>query len=606
MPRDLGQSARPLRLLAAITTIAALFVARDLLIPISLAVLLTLLLSPLVWRLGRMGIPRALAVVLVVAAAGAMTLGIGALVVKQGLELTARLPDYRVNLINKVRDIKSTGGGGTLAKVSGTIKELRQELATTNPSTEPVVVASDPRHGAKPMRVEVVESSPEIGDLATMIAGPLLQPLAALGITALLLIFLLLHSDDVRDRLIWLAGMRQISLTTSAADEVATRISRYLRMQLLINVCFGMMIFLGLSVVGVPNGLLWGAAAVALRFVPFLGPWIAGLLPTLLAAAVFPHWGHAFASIAVFAGAELVTNLVLEPWLYSASTGISSLGVVVAAVFWTWLWGPIGLILAVPMTVCLVVVGKHVPQFAVFAQLLGAESAVPMVGKLYQRLLVGDETASSLLVSEAMPDRRIAEVCDEVLLPVLREIKRDLMADVITRAQARDALQLLENLTGADELALLPTRSVHPTLLSIAVQNEVDDTAARLFAMAAIKEGIATDVVSSHALAGEVAARVQKSGPRFAVIVQVSPISPAHNRRIIKALLGLPAPPSLIIDLFARAPSSSRFSSGNLRSERDFSAALARLVEQHSVKPAEDAAPALAEPALIGASRDIR
>ncbi|HVT89285.1 MAG TPA: AI-2E family transporter [Tepidisphaeraceae bacterium] len=527
------------RLIALLLSIAALYLARDILVPTALAVLLTFLLSPLVVRFERWRIPHIPAVVITIVLTLIFTLSLGFLVGGQVVDLSRKLPDYKENLVTRVREIRKSSSG-TFARLTGTFTEIKQELAASQPSTAPASVDGLgllPQPPIDhPMKVEIVGSpSVDYLGITSMVAGSFVFPLSQLLVTLLLLIFLLLHQADVRDRLVWVAGMRQISLTTAAMEEVADRISKYLRTEAIVNTSFGLMIAIGLGIFGVPNAMLWGVVAGLLRFVPFVGPWIAASLTMLLTIAVFPGWSRPLGVVCMYAVMELFTNMVLEPWLYSASTGISSLGVVVASVFWAWVWGPVGLILAVPITVSLAVLGKHVPQFALIHYLFWSDASVPLVARLYQRLLVRDEYTVEQIVQEQLKESPFDAVCDRLLLPTLQHLKRDQLSGLINAEQVRDSLALFDSTCLADSHTK-PSES-KLTLLCVAAQNEIDAAAAKLLACAAEKKGIAAEAISSQSLASETAARVDESGVSWVAIVQVAPISRTHIRHLMKTLV---------------------------------------------------------------------
>src|SRR4051794_5682369 len=420
-------AARPIRIISAILVVALLYFARDVLIPASLAVLLTFLLHPLALRLVRLGLNRAIAVALTVILATGVAGGVGYLVGMQFVDLSQKLPQYEGNLRQKIRSIRSTGG--TFTRLSHTINDLKHEIATTQPATTATAenapaqaVPVVPVPADRPVPVQVVNEGPDLLELVARFAPPVLVPVSESAIVLLLLIFLLLYSEDVRERLVWFAGMRQISLTTAALDEAAQRISGYLRMLSIVNLTYGGMIALCLWALGVPTPFLWGALAGVLRFIPFVGPWIAAILPTLMGIAVFEGWRGPVEIVIAFAIVELITNMILEPWLYGRSAGISGLGVVCAAVFWAWLWGPVGLILSVPLTVCLLVIGKYVPQLAVLNQLFGENVEMPKPVRLYQRVLVGDDLTAGQMIDKEMKKGKFAELCERLFLPVLQEL----------------------------------------------------------------------------------------------------------------------------------------------------------------------------------------
>lgn len=583
---------RPLRLVTLMLVIATLYFAREILIPAALAILFTFLLYPPVNRLRRLGLPRVLAVAIVVTASIGLSGAVGYVVTRQVVDLTERLPDYQENLRAKVREIR-TSGSGKLAKVTETLTELKRELATSQPATAAVMpvpgsVISVPEPA--PLKVDVVGDEPDLSTIAASVAAPLFIPLAQAAITILLVIFILLHADNIRERLITIAGMRQISLTTAAVDEAGTRIGGFLRMQALVNACYGLMVAVGLSVFGVPNALLWGVLGMLLRFVPYLGPWIAAAMPTLLAFAVFPGWARPIGVIAMFCVVELITNMILEPWLYGSSAGISSLGVVLAAVFWAWIWGPVGMILAVPITACLVVMGKHFPQLSLLHQLFGCDVDVPSVGSLYQRLLVGDEDSAEEMVESHIRDNSLVEACDSLLLPALSELKRDAAAGLIQPGQVRRAIAIMDMV--CDLRAAAPARD--PALVCIAGHDEIDAAAARLLARAAEQAGIQTETISSHALSNEAAQRAADSGAEWICIVQVPPHSSLHLRRLSRAVRARLGDSARVIELCygsARAGRSDAHDDRPTARRESTVASVLRRLKEHASVPREPARP---------------
>jgi predicted PurR-regulated permease PerM len=573
---------RPLRLIALFATIAALYFARELFRPAALAVLFTFLLLPLVRRLRDLGVNRTVAVVLTVVAAGGVTLGVGLLVGKQVVDLSLRLPDYRENLRAKARALRQSGEGA-VGRLAGTIRELEQELSTTNPATDAVAQGAQGAQPSTPVKVQVISDGPEVTEVATSLLGPLLFPIAEGAIVVLLLIFFLHNSDDLRDRLVSLSGMRQISLTASAMNEIAQRVGQYMRAQLRINLCYGVMLGIGLWFIGLPNALLWGVMGFLLRFVPYVGPWMAAVLPTLLSIAAFPGWSRVFAVGGLFVVVELVTNLVLEPWLYGASAGMSTIGVVVASVFWAWLWGPVGLLVAVPITICLVVAGKHLPQLAMLHQLIGSDADVPAVARMYQHLLLGDADSADDVLAQAVKTRPLPEVCDSLLLPALSELKRDHAEGVIDARQVTQALEAMDLTVPAP-----PSRESSPGLKVVCVggQNEIDQCAARLFAAACGSRGVSAEALPGGVLANEAAELAHRSGASHVLIIQVRPVSHAHSKRLIMALSSR-LESAQVIDLSAATAepmeSGEADSPAPHRREFSFARVIAELAEKASV-----------------------
>jgi predicted PurR-regulated permease PerM len=337
--------------------IATLYFARDLLIPLALAALLTFLLAPLVRRLERwMG--RIGAVLLVVATIFSMIGMAGWVLTRQLVDLATRLPDYKVNIETKIHSFQLPSGGA-FKRLSETVEELKKDLSGSDAPTvsqasgKPTTAVAVPARASPTLPVQVVETSKANPlQLLQVIISPLLGPLGTIGLVILLVIFMLLKREDLRSRLIRLIGQGRISDTTRALDDAGRRVSRYLLMQLLVNVTYGIAVAIGISFLGVPNAILWGAFATLLRFIPYIGPWIAAAFPIILSLAVSPSWMTPLLTLGLFVVLELISSNVAEPWLYGSSTGVSSFALIVAAVFWTWLWGPIGLLLATPLTVC--------------------------------------------------------------------------------------------------------------------------------------------------------------------------------------------------------------------------------------------------------------
>ena len=243
--------------------------------------------------------------------------------------------------------------------------------------------------------------------------------LGSTGIVIILVVFFLVRREDLRDRFIRLVGKGQVTVTTQMLEDAATRVSRYLSMQFLINATFGISVGIGLYLIGVPNAILWGILAATLRFIPYIGPWIAAAMPIGLSMAISTGWVAPILTVGLFVVLELFSSNVMEPWLYGKNTGVSAVAVLVAAVFWTWLWGLVGLLLATPLTVCLLVIGKHVPQLSFLDILLGNEPVFEPKKRVYQRLLAGDQEEATELVDDDLENKPLVEVYDTVLIPAL-------------------------------------------------------------------------------------------------------------------------------------------------------------------------------------------
>ena len=382
---------RVVGLAAAAIVLAGLYLAQDVLIPIALAVLLSFLLSPVVTRLERWGVPRVASVVAVVFVAFGAICGLGYAVYAGASDLGEALPDYQANIVDKLQRLP-VGGGVFTTNVAETAKQVQEVFATTQPTTLPggetggaILLGQKFGTPDDPLYVKPVEEEQSAVTQLAYFAGLALGPLGTAGLVLVFVVFILLQRDDLRDRLIRLIGGGQLNIATQALDDAGTRISRYLVAQGIVNGSYGLVIALGLVVIGLtlgggvlfPSFALWGLLCAALRFIPYVGPWVAALFPTVVAFAAFENSGVFFAVAAMFVVVELLSNNVMEPLLYGSSTGMSPVAILIAAVFWTWLWGPIGLVMATPLTVCLVVIGKYVPQLAFFDVILGDEPVLP-------------------------------------------------------------------------------------------------------------------------------------------------------------------------------------------------------------------------------------
>ena len=256
-----------------------------------------------------------------------------------------------------------------------------------------------------PMPVEIVNGL-SAQTVAQSVLGPIISPVGTAAMVVVFVVFMLIERENLRNRIIHLIGSRQLNVATQALDDAASRVSRYLLMQLIVNSAFGFVIAVGLFFIGVPNPLVWGILATVLRFLPYIGPWIAATIPIVLASAVFQGWTRPLLVLALFIANELIANNLIEPWLYGASTGISTMGILVSAVFWTWLWGPVGLVMATPLTVCLVVMGRYVPHMSFLHTLLSDEEVLSPDARFYQRLLAMDPEEATDIAEEYLHDAR--------------------------------------------------------------------------------------------------------------------------------------------------------------------------------------------------------
>jgi len=438
------------------TVLAILYFGRDVLVPITLAGILSLLIAPLVRFVRRCGAGQTLSVAVAVLTVFLAVATSAAVIATQAASMAANLPRYEHTLRRKA---------ATLTALSvQRLPFLDQAGHMLEPAAEPHAPASPGASVPAPLPVEIHAPQPTSLDLLAKVLGSIWVPLETAGIVLVVLIFLLLEHEAVRDRFIRLAGGTDIRATTLALNDAGERLSRFFVSQFLVNLGVGCAVGLGLSLIGLPHGLLWGAMTGMLRFVPYIGVWIAALFSVLLAAAVDPSWSPAVDTLSLFVLVELIASQLVEPQLYGHSTGLSPLSVVIAAIFWSWLWGPVGLIVSTPLTLCLVVAGRHIKALSMLDVLLGNTQALTMPQRFYQRALSGD--SQEIIASGRAFLRRnaFAAYCDVVLMPALALARIDLDTGAITRDQqirVRDVMvSVIAALGGAGrKFAWRPARS---------------------------------------------------------------------------------------------------------------------------------------------------
>ena len=416
-------------LAAGVVTIAALYCARDVLVPITLAVLLSFVLAPLVGLLRRLKLGRVPAVLAAVVLALGVILGLGAVIGVQVAQLAGDVPLYASTIERKV-DVVRDYTVGRLTKLTG---QLGQQMAPAAP-----VAPSAKTNKPAPIPVEVRQPEPGPMAIAERLLTPVLSPLATMGIVFIVAVFILMQQEDLRDRMIRLFGSGDLHRTTAAMDDAAARLSRYFLSQLAVNACFGLIVALGLAVIGVPNWVLWGIIAALMRFVPYIGAFAAALFPLTLAAAVDPGWTMVLYTLALFLVLEPVVGQVVEPLVYGHSTGLSPVSVVISAIFWAWLWGPVGLILSMPLSLCLVVLGRHIERLGFIDVLLGDQPALTPAESFYQRILAGDADEALDQAEVLLRDRALSSYYDEVALKGLELAANDSLRGVLTDDQLRN------------------------------------------------------------------------------------------------------------------------------------------------------------------------
>ena len=518
--------------LVAGAIVAALYFGREVLLPMALAVLLSFVLAPPVKLLQRLHLPRFAAVTIVVLLAFGVIFGLGTLMFAQVSQLAGDLPRYQSNLGEKIQALRGAAtASGTLEQASQVLRNLQKEL--DRPKTAKPASPAAPDASAlpdRPIPVEVRQPDPgALQTLATLIA-PLIHPLATTGIIIIFVVFFLLQQQDLRNRLIRIAGSHDLQRTTLAMDDAGKRLSRLFLMQLALNAAFGLIIGVGLWAIGVPSAPLWGLLAMVLRFVPYIGAIVAAIFPLIVATAVDPGWSMMLMTAALFLIVEPLIGHVIEPMVYGHSSGLSPVAVVVSATFWTWLWGPIGLILATPLTVCLVVLGRHVEHLKFLEVLLSDRPALSPSENAYQRMLAGDPIEATEQAQSLLKDRTLTEYYEQILMGALRlawadlqrgrldqqeaqrirntvsELVEDLESHNDSRRAASDdgvplgKLKQLEDIDSAEASPSPPINPVEGTVLCIPGLGLLDETVAMPLAQLLRREGIPAEAKETETL----------------------------------------------------------------------------------------------------------
>src|SRR5882672_11509692 len=563
----------------AVIIIATLYFGREIFIPIAMAILLSFVLAPLVGLLQRIRVPRGIAVVSVVILAFGLIFAMGSLLASQLTQLAGDLPRDQSTISEKIQSFReTTAGRGTLERASGMLKDLSKELDKPNAESAPAagpLLSPKAATPLSPVPVEVRQPDPGALESLRALISPLLHPLATTGIIIIFVIFILLQREDLRNRLIRLAGSHDLQRTTAALDDAASRLSRLFLIQLLLNGTFGVVIGIGLWLIGTPSAILWGILAAVLRFVPYIGAAIAAAFPLALAVAVDPGWTMLLWTLALFLVVEPVVGHVIEPMVYGHSTGLSPVAVVASATFWTALWGPIGLVLATPLTVCLVVLGRHVERLEFLDVMLGDRPALSPPEIFYQRMLAGDPTEAAEKAEEFLKERSLSSYYDEVALKGLQlaqadsergaldherlakikdavaEFATDLSeqddrpppkVSATTDAEATSAVESVaedapyENLPILGKSELLPEwQSEHP-VLCVAGRSLIDEAAAIMLGQLSTAHGLKARVEAAEALSTANIFRLETTGVMIVCLVYLDLSAPAHMRYAVRRL----------------------------------------------------------------------
>jgi predicted PurR-regulated permease PerM len=535
---DTSQTLKPWVIFAGcVLVIVVLYWAQAVLVPIALAVLLTFVLTPPVsWLerwLGR--VPAVLAAVtLVFIVLGLASWGLA----RQMDHLADDLPTYRVNILAKIADVRGAGKGGSVEKLQETIEGIKTDLGQSSAPT-----------GTASRRV-VVTSELVTGFSGFSWLGPIVGPVGTAGLVLALVIFMLLERRDLRDRLIGLFGHGQLTVTTKAFDEAGTRLSRQLLMQSLVNLVYGIAAGIGLYVLGVPYPFVWAALGAALRFIPYIGPVIGAGAPILVSLAALPGWAGPLLVVGLFIVLELFTNLVLETVLYAGAAGVSQVALLVSLAFWTWLWGPLGLLMATPLTVCLVVLGKHVPGLEFVGMLMADTPALAPEFGYYQRLLARDQGEAADLIEQHIKTEAPRSVYDALLLPALNYAERDRLEQRLSLDEETAVIDATrELLSDAAEssrrLQPEPSPPDDPTLpgpreplrvLGFAINGVADELALQMLGHLLDDLPIVVEIVKGRMLASELVSLVQAQGASVVCLADLPPSPPSKTRYLVKRL----------------------------------------------------------------------
>jgi predicted PurR-regulated permease PerM len=541
-----------------VLVVVVLYWAHAIFVPFALAILLTFVLAPPVTALERW-VGRVPAVLIVVTLVFTV-LGIAGWVVARQVEhLAGDLPTYRQNIRTKIRDVRGAASGGTVEKLQETIEDIKTDLGTTEASRR-----SAPR--------PVVVTPDENGTYAGFAwLGPVLGPVGTGGLILVTVVFMLLERRDLRDRLIGLFGHGHLAVTTKAFDEAATRVSRQLLMQSLVNLVYGVAAGVGLYLLGVPYPVLWASLGAALRFIPYVGPLLGAGAPIVVSLAALDGWTRPFEVMALFVVLELFTNLVLETMLYAGAAGVSQVALLTSVAFWTWLWGPLGLLMATPLTVCLVVLGKHVPGLEFVGLLMADTPPLAPEHGYYQRLLARDQGEAADLIERHIKTEPPRSVYDVLLLPALNYAERDRLEERLSQEEelivieatrellsdAADSIRRAQPTARADAPPQLEPREPL-RVLGYASNGAADELALEMLAHLLDDLPISIEVTHMRLMAAELVSLVLERGVSVVCLADLPPSPASKTRYLVKRLraafpelrilVGRWAPPALADD----------------------------------------------------------
>jgi predicted PurR-regulated permease PerM len=542
----------------AAVVVAGLSFGRPIFVPLALAILIAFALSPLLRLLRKLPLGRVLSVLLTVLFAVVVILAVGTFIGSQAANMAAQLPQYQTNLAKKIETIRGTATSSNFVRSTTAVFNNLGNAIAGPPPAPATEAGTSKQKSLAPVPVQIVKTRTTPLEVIQSVAGPLLEPLVTITVVIVFVGFILLQKEDLRDRFIRLAGYQDLQRTTLALDEAADRLSQYLFSQTAINTCFGAIIGACLWLIGIPNPGLWGLLSGMLRFVPYVGVPLSAIFPLALGFAIDPGWSKALWTALLYFTLEPLTGQLIEPVVYGRNMGLSAVAVVVAAVFWTWLWGPVGLLLSTPLTMCLVVMGRHVDALKFLDVLLGDQPPLAAEESLYLRMLAGDPDAAALEAEAYIRNNSLIDFFDEIAIKALTLAQRDVDRGVLDRERlsaVRETLDaLIENLSDRDEVPegvekdnKAPPPPPQPAsdvpehwrgrpVWCIAGRGPLDEAAAALLAHLLEKRGIGARVLSANDVSPTHLARLDVSGVQVVCVSYLDPGNYKNAKYLVRRL----------------------------------------------------------------------
>ncbi|MFO1020307.1 MAG: AI-2E family transporter [Planctomycetales bacterium] len=551
-----------------VAVLCGLYWGRPILIPIAMALLLSVLLNPLVHFLRHWGLGRIPAVFVTVIVAGILVTAMGWMATRQITGVVAELPQYTTKITTKVRALKQLGSGETAQRLAGMVEQVSRELGglfkrEVLPQRNTVVeVEENPPPAQEGV---VVRAEPSLWTNIPEFVGSVLETLGTVALAFVLLVFFLLQQNDLRDRLVLLAGRAHLTITSKALQDISDRISTYITMIALVNGGFGLSLAIGLSLMGLPYAFLWGILAAFLRFLPYVGPWIGALFPIVMSLAISDTWTLPLAVFSFVLILELITNNVVEPVLIGHSTGVSPTAMLISAAFWLYLWGPMGLIFSPPIAVCLVVIGKNVPQLRFLNIVIGDQPALSAALSFYQRLILRNEHEADELLLKRLAEVPPEEIYDDLLIPALIYIRRDEQRDQLNdqdyatvRQELRRSVAQVRTLTRLEskqESANSPAhvanaieeKTPRRKVVLCPATDESDSVALEMLAELLDRKKWDVELISDEMLVSELVAKLSADPPHVICLAPLPPRGLAHAGYFCKRLrTALPDTPLIV------------------------------------------------------------